>query len=118
MKYLRVWFMVLFMASCHPHYIFAPNSSGYIVRIEADGPWEGVVDHQVVSGFNTAGIPVHPRLGREVCWDIRKSRPYSGMLRAFMTHRDYHTGSEMHPRFGDSITLHVTGRVRGCYAPM
>lgn len=118
MKTIVLLFLVLFLSACHPHYIFAPNVSGYIVRIEADGEWEGWVDHQVVSGFNTSGVPVYPRLGHQVCWDIRKSRPYPGMLRAFMTHRDYHAGSQQHPRFGDSVTLSMTGRVRGCYSPM
>jgi hypothetical protein len=113
-------FMLLFsLSACYPVYILAPNTTGYIVRIEADGPWEGVVDGQVVSGFNASGIPVFPRMGRSVCWSIWKSRPYSGMLRAFMTYRDYHTGSAEHyPRFGDNITLNITGRVQGCYSPL
>lgn len=118
---IRVLFLLLMVtvvSSCHPIYILAPNTSGYIVRIEADGEWEGVVDSQIVSGSFARGIPVYPRYGRTVCWDIRKSRPYPGMLRAFMTYRDYHTGSEMHPRFGDDVTLSVTGRVRGCHAPL
>jgi hypothetical protein len=118
MKTILLFSVMLVLSSCHPYYILAPNNSGYIVRIESDGEWEGIVDGQVVSGFNTAGIPVYPRLGRSVCWDIRKSRPYTGMLRAFMTYRDYHSGSELHPRFGDAVTLSWNGRVRGCYNPL
>jgi hypothetical protein len=109
--------LTLLLSACHPYYLLAPNNTGYIVRVEADGEWEGVVDNQRVSGFNTAGIPVYPRLGRSVCWDIGKSRPYTGMLRAFLTYRDYYSTSDMHPRFGDSVTLSMSGRVSGCVQP-
>lgn len=113
-----ILFFTLLLSGCYPLYIVAPNMSGYIVRIESDGDWEGVVDNQLVSGFGNRGIPVSPQLGQSVCWDIRKSRPHAGMLRAFFTYRDYYAGSHHHPRYGDSVTLNVLGRVRGCYRPL
>jgi hypothetical protein len=113
---LAITVLILSIAtSCVPYYIMAPNTSGYIVRIESDTFWEGQVDGDYVSGSSTLGIPVTPRYGRPVCWDIRKSRMGGGMLRAFMTHRDYYAGSDMYPRFGDQVTVAVMGRVQGCH---
>ncbi len=104
----------VFLSACFPMYVLAPNMSGYIVRIESDVAWEGVVNDTWVSGVNTLSIPVTPQVGRVVCWDIRKSLPAPGLLRVFMTYRDYHTGSTTHPRWGDDATVSILGRIRGC----
>ena len=118
MKSYLLVFMMFILTSCVPYYIMAPNTSGYIVRIESDTFWEGQVDGEYVSGSNTLAFPVFPRHGRAVCWDIRKSRMGQGMLRAFMTYRDYYAGSDMHPRFQDQVTVSVMGRVQGCHHPV
>jgi hypothetical protein len=118
MKSFIVVLLTGMLLSCRPIYILAPNNTGYIVRVEADGPWEGLVDHQVVSGFGTKSFPVYPRLHHDLCWRIRKSSPHAGLLRAFLTYRDYHPGSDVHPRFSDTVTLHITGVVHGCHRVM
>jgi len=99
-------------------YILAPNTSGYILRVESDGEYSGTVDHVIVSGGTTKSFPVHPRVGHAVCWNIRKHGNNTGMLRAFLTYRDYHTGSSVHPRHGDQVTLLPRGHVTGCHRVM
>lgn len=105
---------LIFLSACYVPYFMAPNMSGYIVRVESDGEWEGVIGNQVVSGFGTMSYPVDITWGT-VCWDIRKRyflQP--GLLRAFLTYRDYYSGSTHHPRYGDQATT-AGSRVSGCY---
>jgi len=112
----RVWFLVLIiiMTGCYVPYFMAPNTSGFIVRVESDGEWEGVIGNQVVSGFGTQSYPVDITWGT-VCWDIRKRYLMQpGLLRAFLTYRDYYSGSTQHPRYGDQATT-LGQRVTGCY---
>lgn len=113
MRYLLLAVMLL-SSACHPYYLLAPNMSGYIVRIESDTDWEGVVGSQAVSGFQTQSFPVTVIPHTPICWNVRKSRYSSGMLRVFLTYRDYHTGSTTHPRWGDSVTIMPLGVVRQC----
>lgn len=105
---------LIVMSACYLPYVMAPDISRFIVRVESDGEWEGVIGHHQVSGFGTMSYPVDIIWGT-VCWDIRKRyflQP--GLLRAFLTYHDYYAGSQQHPRYGDQVTT-LGHRVSGCY---
>lgn len=117
MKRVFAFILLLSCTACYPVYLLAPNTSGFIVRIESDTEWEGTVGTQWVSGAGTQAVPVNVPYGRDVCWDIHKTKYDAGLLRVFLTYRDYYAGSSTHPRYGDMVTLTARGRIRNCARP-
>lgn len=104
---------VLFLGACQYPYIItgpAPGYSEWVVYIESDTEWTGLVGGRGVSGFGDRAFRT-TALGS--CWTVRKTR-VTGLLRAYAMPANLSNRTQNVPKVSDKATTSPYGGVSGC----
>jgi len=102
--------LLLGLSGCRDPLILGPRVAvvEFVVRVESDTEWTGLVNGVGVSGFGERAFPITGG-----CWVFTK-RTVDGLIRAYAMPANVSSRQAGVPKFGDKATTSAFGTVPGC----